>query len=136
MKNSLYNLGTCLFTLVCFCIVIYGIWRAWLPPNKTTMSSKAAPPDVKPNAGIVPVSDTSIKPSRHMSDIDIIAMLSMVRTTEQKWRFSANKIQQLIGGNRNDVLDVISDLRDTGTEYVGDLIARVEKEVKQENAGT
>jgi hypothetical protein len=147
--SNLLSLGECLFTLVGFCIVAYGIWRAWVPdlgraiyrlfvsPN---MSSNAAPTPAQLPPVSIPILDTSIPEkaaqvvlehysavSRHMPDSDIIVLLASQKDGS-KWRYSANGIYELVKGNRNDVLKTIASIRDT-TEYVGDLIKRVNGEV-------
>ncbi len=48
---------------------------------------------------------------RANSDAEIIAWMSVQRTPDGKYRFTANKIYQAVGGTRQDVLDMISELR-------------------------
>lgn len=49
--------------------------------------------------------------SRKMSDVEITALLSIQRTPEGQYRFSANKIFALVGGTRDEVLGHVRAIR-------------------------
>jgi hypothetical protein len=149
--DKVISLGECLFTLVGGSVVLWGIWRAWKPATGAKIRAMVNPPhmsSVDPVAASsdvvvpIPVSDTGIPDigdilvsphhnavSRRMSEIDIIALLAVQRKGNE-YRYSGNKIYELVRGNRNDVLQVIKEVRDTNTQYVSDMIKRVNQEVQ------
>lgn len=50
--------------------------------------------------------------SRTISDADLIAFLAVLRGPGGKYRYSANAIFGLVGGDRNTVLARIKEIRD------------------------
>ncbi len=138
--QQLMSLGECLFTIVAFVLVVFGVWRAWVPHHMSSTEPTPAPTleaDTVPILGTdtnggtneVVLADTNAV-SRYMSDIDIIALLSVIRKENNEYRYSANNIYRLVGGNHNEVLDTIRSLRNTGTRYVSDMIREVTQEVQ------
>jgi hypothetical protein len=59
--------------------------------------------------------DDDIMPpiSRRLSDDEIITLLAMQRTPENRYRFSANEIAQLVKHTRNEVLEQVRTVRGT-----------------------
>jgi hypothetical protein len=121
--QNLFNLGECLFIFCAFWIMVYAIWRAWSPVSAAAigrmmrgiyhqhMSSVA--PTVPELPELVLGTDTGTDTdetvptvTRHMDDVDIIVLLA-VQTKGGKYRYSANKIHALTGGNRETVLELV-----------------------------
>ena len=145
MGNGVASLGSCLFTIVAFIVVVGGTLRIWWPVLVAHMSSQPITPAVIDVTGTIPVSNIGITDydetpvldrldavspvSRHMSDVDIIVLLASQKKDTGLWRFGVNKVYALTGGNRNDVLDLISQVRAGQADFVSDTIARVQREV-------
>jgi hypothetical protein len=55
------------------------------------------------------------KSLRKLSDTDVIALLAVQRNSDGGYRFSANKIVELVGGTRAETLDKIRQIREPTT---------------------
>lgn len=53
--------------------------------------------------------------SRHNTDREVVVYLAVQLRTDGKPRYSANKIYDLVGGSRADVLKIVADVRSTAT---------------------
>lgn len=78
-------------------------------------TNQLAPDTNAANTGTTDRTGTAPKISRRMTDSDIIAVLTVQRTTDKngkdKERFSANQIADLVGGTRADVLAQVRAIR-------------------------
>ncbi len=68
----------------------------------------------------IPVSDTSIETdideqmpriTAYLTDDEFLIFLVRQKLRDGKYRLSANKVYEVVGGNRNDVLDIVRQIR-------------------------
>ncbi len=96
-----------------------GTQSVHVPVEDTSMNSRYINSAL---AGMAPaIADTSAaddgtetpRLSRRLSDTELIALLSVQRGKDNRYRFSANQITQLVGGSRAEVLNQVRAIRDT-----------------------
>jgi hypothetical protein len=126
--QTLGDVVTFVLILAGLIVVPYKLAKAWLwPPVRDLFrsfvtSSGETSEDAKTAAVSVhvPVRDTGTEGgtawelpriSRHNSDAERIVYLAAQLSPDGKYRFSANKIADLIGGTRADVLEQVKGVR-------------------------
>lgn len=111
--------------LAALIVVPYKLAKAWVWPyvRPLIMSRVASAPLQKTDieAVSIPVSDTSIttgideqmpRISAYLTDNEFLIFLVRQKLRDGKYRLSANDVYKVIGGNRNEVLDLIRQIRD------------------------
>ena len=127
MLDTLGEVVTCALAIIAVLVVPAAIIRAWFPVIRERiggmiMSRQARAPVIQSIdiAGIVPVKDTGIasgidwqmpRVSAYLTDNELVVLLARQKLRDGKYRFSANKIVDTLGGNRNDVLEVVRQVR-------------------------
>lgn len=128
MLNTLGEVVTCLVALAAVILVPAGIIRAWFPVIRERiasmiMSRQESAPIVRqadntavPIPVLEPLNDTSTswqmpRISAYLSDNEVIVMLARLKLPDGKYRYSANKIVDTVGLNRNEVLDIVRQVR-------------------------
>ncbi len=123
MINTLGEVVTCLVALAAAILVPAAVIRAWFPVVReklaaVIMSSRESAPIARRTdiAGIVPVLEPPIdtgmdwqmpRISAYLSDTELTVFLARQKLRDGKHRFSANKIVDTLGGNRNEVLEIV-----------------------------
>ncbi len=128
MLNTLGEVVTCLVALAAVILVPAGIIRAWFPVIRERIAAvimsrqEHAPIIQKADMSAVsipvlePPDDTGIdwqmpRVSAYLSDNELVVMLARQKLKDGKYRFSANKIVDTMGLNRNEVLEVVRQVR-------------------------
>mgnify|MGYP001579838186 FL=1 len=124
--QTLGDVVTAGLILAALIVVPYKLAKAWLWPylRPVIMSRLASAPPQKTDieAVFIPVSDTSIEDetdwqmpriSAYLSDDEFVVFLSRQKLRDGKYRLSANDVYKVTGGNRNEVLKIVSQVRAT-----------------------
>jgi len=91
-------------------------------PVVMSRSEKAPPETSDMRAVSIPVPDTSInadtpwqmpRVSAYLSENELTVLLARQKKKDGKHRFSANEIFTIMGGNRNEVLKLVREVRET-----------------------
>lgn len=128
MLNTLGEVVTCLVALAAVILVPAGIIRAWFPVIRERMgamimSRRERAPIVR-QADITavsipvlePLNDTSTgwqmpRVSAYLNDQEFVVFLARQKLKDGKYRLSANKIVDTVSLNRNEVLDIVRQVR-------------------------
>lgn len=124
--QTLGDVVTAGLILTALIVVPYKLAKAWLwPVIKPMIMSRLAQMPVKKTdieAVSIPVSDTSTptgideqmpRISAYLTDNEFLVFLARQKLRDGKYRLSANDVYKVMGGNRNEVLDMIRQIRDT-----------------------
>ncbi|HWP90065.1 MAG TPA: hypothetical protein VNM70_19450 [Burkholderiales bacterium] len=121
--QTLGDVITAMLILAALIVVPYKIVKAWLWPvardSLMSRSANRAPEKTDIDAVSVPVPDTSIIPdsmprvSAYLTDEEWLILLARQKLRDGKYRLSANEVYRIVGGNRNDVLGIVRQLRET-----------------------
>jgi hypothetical protein len=127
MLNTLGEVITCAIALIAVLVVPAAIIRAWFPVIRAhiadmlmsrSQDARAQQADIE--AVSIPVSDTSIndgidwqmpRVSAYLTDNEFLIFLARQKRRDGKYRLSANDVYKAVGGNRNDVLDIVRQVR-------------------------
>lgn len=130
MIITLGDLITATLFVVAAIVVPYKVFKAWVWPHLkprigTLIMSRpetAAPAKPDMDAVCIPVEHTDMdggmawqmpRVSAYLDDNQTVVMLARLKLRDGKYRFSANKIAEAVGGDRNKVLDIIRQVRAT-----------------------
>ena len=105
-------------------IVLYKLAKVWIWPlmRPFIMSRKIEAPAEKTDMGAVSIPVSEPPPesgidwqmpriSAYLTDQEFLVFLARQKLRDGKYRFSANDVVKIIGGNRNEVLDVVRQVR-------------------------
>lgn len=123
--QTLGDVVTAGLILAALIVVPYKVVKAWLWPYiKSVIMSRLANETTKKTdieAVSIPVSDTSIEAgideqmprvTAYLTDDEFLIFLARQKLRDGKYRLSANDIYKVVGGNRNEVLDTVRQVRD------------------------
>lgn len=123
--ETLGDVVTVLLIAAALIVVPYKLTKAWIWPlimSRVTsvvaiepVRIAAEPPDTNAMRTSTPEDDrTTLEPpiiSHKMTDVELIAVLTVQKDERGSYRFSANKIADFVGGTRADVLAEIKAIR-------------------------
>lgn len=128
MLNTLGEVITCALAIVAVLVVPAAIIRAWFPVIRERVggiimsrSQNALMRKSDIEAVSIPVPDTSTvtgiddqmpRISAYLTDNEFLVFLTRQKLRDGKYRLSANKVYEVVGGNRNTVLDIVRQVRD------------------------
>lgn len=88
------------------------LWRSSTisPPTPAEITSSRAGVAAHTSTDTSTISDNAAAPYPYLTERAIVVWLAGLKTADS-WRYSANKIYALVGGNRNDVMTWVRSVR-------------------------